>query len=87
MDKNDEIFVIHVAALSATPIHLSREVQMGALLANKAPTQVLAKYSNYADVLSSDLAMELPEHTSINDYAIDLVEGKQLPYVSMYSLG
>ena len=31
--------------------------------------------------------MELPENTGINKHAIELVEGKQTPYGSIYSLG
>ena len=31
--------------------------------------------------------MELPENIGINKHAIELVEGKQLPYDSIYSLG
>lgn len=30
--------------------------------------------------------MELPENTSINKYAIDLIEGKQAPYEPIYNL-
>lgn len=31
--------------------------------------------------------MELPEHMEINNYAINLVKNKQLPYRLIYSLG
>lgn len=34
-----------------------------------------------------DLAAELPEHTGINDHAIDLIDGQQPPYGPIYSLG
>ena len=30
--------------------------------------------------------MELPENTSMNEYAIELIEGKQLPYGPIYAL-
>ncbi len=44
------------------------------------------EYADYADVFSFDLAIELREKTSINEYAIELVEGKQPPYGPIYSL-
>lgn len=33
-----------------------------------------------------DLVMELPKNTGINKYAIELIEGKQLPYKPIYIL-
>lgn len=47
------------------------------MLADQAPTQVLLKYSDYAIVFSSKLAMKLLESMGINKYAIKLVKGKQ----------
>ncbi len=79
---------MHVSALDvAEPsIHLSRAAQIAALQWDKAPTKIPAKYSDYADVFSSDLAMELPENTRMNEHAIELIEGKQLSYGPMYAL-
>lgn len=37
LDKNSEIFMIHVAILEATTIHLSQTVQKAALYWDKAP--------------------------------------------------
>ena len=37
--------------------------------------QVSAKYLDFADVFSPDLASELLEHTGINNHAIKLVDG------------
>lgn len=34
-----------------------------------------------------DQAIELPENTDINNYAINLVKAKQLPYELIYNLG
>lgn len=45
------------------------------------------EYRDYADVFSPYLAIELSENTSINQYTIELIEGKQPPYGSIYSLG
>ena len=70
-----EIYVVHVTSLSFTPlasldVHPSRRPQVSGLIAEEAPTKVPAKYSDFADVFSPDLASELFEHTRINDDAI-----------------
>ena len=56
------------------------------MIAEEAPTKVPAKYSDFADVFSADLASELLKHTGINNYAIELVKGQQPPYGPIYSL-
>ena len=57
------------------------------MIAKEAPTKVPAEYSDFADIFSPDLASELPEHTGINDHAIELVDGcQQPPYNPIYSL-
>ena len=56
------------------------------MVANEAPTSIFIKYSYFADVFSPELALELPEHIEINDYAIELVDNLQPPYGPIYSL-
>ena len=68
-------------------VHPSRRPQVSGLIAEEAPTKVSAEYSDFADVFSLDLASKFPEHTGINDHAIKLVNGQQLPYGPIYSLG
>ena len=95
LDPKNETFVIHVASLSsdASPssspldVHPFRRPQISVLIVEEAPTKASAKYSDFADVFSPDLASKLPEHTGINNYAIELVEGQQPPYGPIYSLG
>ncbi len=86
MDENSETLIVHISALEATTIHLSRAAQIAALQWDKAPIEIPTEYSDYADIFSSDLAMELPENTSLNEHAIELVEGKQPPYRPIYAL-
>ena len=88
LDENSETFKIHVASLSSTPldVHPSRRPQISGLIAEEAPTKVPDEYADFADVFSPDLAAELPEHTGINNYAIELVDGQQPPYRPIYSL-
>ena len=50
-------------------------------------TRIPAKYSDFSNVFSSDSAVELLEHTGINDHPINLLDDKQLLYGPIYSLG
>ncbi len=86
--------MVHIAALkfpTAILIYLSRASQiqdnptLAALQWNEAPTKILAEYSNYIDVFSTDLAMELPKNIGMNEHAIELIEGKQPPYGPIYT--
>lgn len=43
--------------------------------------------NSYADVFFLDLAIELPDNTTINKYAIRLIEANQPWYGSIDSLG
>ena len=89
LNPKHEAYAVHVASLSSTPsldVHPSRKPQISGLIAEEAPTKVPAKYSDFADVFSPDLASELSEHTGINDHTIELVDGQQRPYRPIYSL-
>ena len=91
LDPEHETYVVYVASLSSTPlaspnVYPSRRLQISGLIAEEAFTKVPTEYSDFADVFSPDLASELPEHTGINDHAIELVKGQQPPYEPIYSL-
>ena len=95
-DPEHETYLVHVASLSSTPlaslgsppldVHPSRRPQISGLIAKEALTKVPAEYSDFVDIFLLDLASKLPKHTEIHDYAIELVEGQQLPYGPIYSL-
>ena len=95
LDPEYETYVVYVTSLSSTPlaslkstIHPSRRPQISGLIAKEALTKVPDKYSDFADVFSPDLVSELPKHSGINDYAIELVKiCQQPPYRPIYSLG
>ena len=94
LDPEQETYVVHFMSLSSTPlvvsldVHPFRKPQISDLIAKEAPTKVPAKYSDFADVFSSDLMSKLSEYTGINDHAIELVDGCQQPtYGPIYSLG
>ena len=52
-------------------VHPSHRPQRVGLIAEETPTKVFVQYADFA--FSPDLASELPEHTGINDHAIELV--------------
>lgn len=77
MGKEDEAFVLHMASLAfviGMTIHPSRIAQIASLIAEKVPVIVLAEYPDFVDVFSPESATELPEHTEINDYSIELID-------------
>lgn len=86
LGKKAKTFVVYVMTLPTTSIHLSKKAYIKVLIDKQAPFKVSAKDLNYIDVFSPDLAIKLLESTRINDYVIDLVEKKQLPYNLIYSL-
>ena len=87
-----ETYIVHVTSLSfallvaSLDVYPSQRSQISGLIVEEALTKVSAEYSDFADVFSPDLASELPEHTGINNHAIELVEGQQPPYGPIYSL-
>ena len=89
LDVNSEIFVIHVAIREQEkmPVHSKKQAQIGALLFDKAPIEILAKYFNYSNIFLVENAAELPENTGINEHAIKLEEDKQPSFGPIYSLG
>ncbi len=68
-------------------MHPSKRAQIAHLKADEAPTKVPNVYADFADIFSPKLAVELPEHTGINDHVIELMDDRQPPYGSIYSLG
>ena len=85
LNKNSETFVVYISALEVMAIYLSRAAQIATLQCDKALTIILIEYSDYADVFLTDLGMELSENNGINEHAIELMKGKQLPYGLIYA--
>ena len=89
-----ETYVVHVGSVSFNVlpsfllhVYLFCKPQISGLIVEEAPTKVPAKYSDFADVFSPDLASELSEHTGINNHAIELLGDQQPPYRPIYNLG
>ena len=96
LDADSETFVVHVVIqereeMAMDPdrkaqIRIQSRVQVGALIFDQAPIEVPAEYSDYSDVFSAENVAELPKNTKVNEYAIELEEGKQPPFRPIYSL-
>ena len=76
LNEKDEIFVVHMAALNVvdSSVHPSWQNQISSL--DVKEVTIPFKYADYTNVFSPDCTAELPEHTDINDYLIDLIDDK-----------
>ena len=68
------------------PVYSKKQAQVGALLFDKASTEVSSEYSNYSDIFLAENIAKLPGNTRINEHAIKLVEDKQPLFGPIYSL-
>lgn len=57
-------------------IHLFCRAQITSFIANKILMEVFKKYAGYTDIYSKKAIAELPVHTGINDYPINLEKDK-----------
>ena len=89
LDVDSKMFVVYVAIRKQEemPVHFKKQAQVGALLFDKAPIEVLVEYSNYSNVFPIKNAVELSKNIEINEHAIKLEEGKQPSFGLIYSLG
>ena len=84
-DLKHETYVVSVGSVSffALPsfsllnidVYLFLRPQVFGLIAEEAFIKVPAKYLDFADVFSPDLASKLPKYTKIKNHAIKLVDG------------
>ena len=94
LDPEYETSVVHVESVSSIALpnssllklnfHLFHRPLMSGFIIKKTSTKVSAKYSNFIDILSPDLAFELLKHIGINNHAIELVDSQQPPYRPIY---
>ena len=57
-------------------VHPSHKPQKAGLITKETPTNGSAEYANFADVFSLEMS-RLPEHTGINDHAIEVVDANE----------
>lgn len=70
---------------TAKPIHLFWVAQIASLQCDKALTKVSPEYSNYTNIFSLELIIELSKCTSIIKHAIKLIEEKQPSNIPIYA--
>ena len=93
LDADSKTFVVYIAIQEQKemPVYSKKQAQIkaqvGTLLFNKTPTEVLVEYSDFSDVFSMEYIVELPKNVGINEHAIKLEEGKQPSFRLIYSLG
>lgn len=63
----------------------SKPAQVAILNQKKAPTKILVKYLDFSNVFLVKKALVLLEQTELNEYVIELKNGKQPPYRPIYS--
>ena len=94
-DSKHKTFVVYIASLFATSlsftplnvdIYLLHKPQIVELITKEASTNIFNEYADFTDVFFSTLMSKLPKYTEINNNAIKLVNGQQLPYKTIDSL-
>ncbi len=88
LDENSETFVVYMIVLeSKTLIYPSQTTQIPFLQRDNISTNISTKYSNYIDVFSIDLVMELSKNINMNyKHTIKLIDRKQPLYRPIYAL-
>ena len=84
LDENSKTFVIHIASVNPG-IHPDREAQIVSLLTKEV--KIPKDYSDFTNVFLEEKTLVLSERTKLNEYTIDLEDGKQPCYRPIYSLG
>lgn len=83
LDKNEEIFIVHMTFFS---LDHYQKIQLVSFYIDETLVTILSKYSKFADVSFSKSVIELPKHTRVNNYTIDLVKSQQSFYGLIYNL-
>ena len=86
LNEDNEIFVVHMVALSIVDsnIHPSWHTQITLLEIKKVI--IPSKYANYTNIFSPDFVAELLKYTGINNHLTNLIDNKQPLYGLIYSL-
>lgn len=88
LDQENDVFVVHLAFIRQySDTYPYQSAQIAFLETDKGFTSVLSKYVDFTDIFFKDLAIDLPEHIGIINYAINLIERHLLFYGLIYSLG
>ena len=74
-----EAFIVDVATLNISfdtnnKVHLSKKALIAYLKVDKASTKDFSQYTNFANIFSPKLAIELLKYISINNHVIKFVD-------------
>lgn len=91
MDLDYKVLIIYIATFNISfnindKLHPWKRAQIVHLKANEITIKVFSKYTNFAYMFSSNLAIELFKYIGINNYIIKLVDNWQFPYKPIYNL-
>lgn len=86
LDPNNQIFVVHVTFLASSNVYSFCKAQIISLKTDKTLTAILSKYVNVGDIFFPNLTIQLPKHTGINNYVINLMNNQLLLYQPIYNL-
>ena len=76
LDLKYEAFVVDIATLNVNSddeVHPSKKAQIAYVKVDKASTQVMSEYADFADIFSPKLAAELLKHGR-KDHVIEFVD-------------
>ena len=86
-NQENKSLVIHVNSIIQNwDIYPFWGAQIALLKVDETLNSVSLKYANFAEVFSTNLAIELPDHTGIDDHIINLIKGHQPSYRLIYNL-
>lgn len=87
LDLENQIFIIHIAFIINLDLHrLFKKAQITLLKVDKTFITVPSKYTNFTNLFSPVLIIELFKHIGINTHIIKLIDNKQPLYSPIYSL-
>ena len=87
LDQENKSLVIYVdSIIQDWDIYSFWRTQIALLKVDETLTSVPLKYADFAEVFFKNLAIELPDHTGINNHIIDLIKRHQPSYKPIYNL-
>lgn len=89
LDSENGIYIIHVVSFvifDMSKIYLFCTAQRVSLQVKGTSRIIFPKYSDFVNIFSLELAIELPENMEIKTHGINLISSKQLLYEPIYCL-
>lgn len=81
------IAAFNISSNASNKVHAWWRAQIAHLKIDEATVKFFSKYTDFIDIFSPKLTLELSKQMGINDHTIDLVDNWELLYNFIYSLG